>query len=546
MLKKIHGAIVTFCLIGIALQSFAQTKRVITHEDLQLMKRVGAPALSSDGKWIVYNLTEPSYDEKETTNDLWIVSTDGNKSSRKLTSGKGGEGGYSWSPDGGYLAFSAKRDGDEEAQIYVMNIKDGGDAQRVTNLSTGASNPKWSPDGKKLLFNSNVFPLCYADSINKKQIEEKKKIKYKARVYESFPIRNWDRWLDEKQTHAFVLTLWNDTPPKDIFSDVAISQKSGFSYSGACWSADSKDILFTASTDVNTAAYQEPSSHLYRVSATGGDAVQLTNDKFDYSQPTVSQDGRYIFCFTNPNNPYKVYSLNHLVRLDANNPQNKVVLTKDIDRPVNNFVLGKDKIYLSIEDKGIDRLISISINGGAIKYISTGSVGCYTNFSISKLDENIMVSNYESSTMPPEVVKILPDGKHQLLTNHNEKKLKELDLNAIEVFWHTSNRGKQIRNLLMRPADFDPAKKYPLFVMMHGGPAGSFKDNWGYRWNYQLLAGKELVIVMTDYTGSTGYGEKFGQDIEYDALKGPAEEILEGANEAIKKYTFIDSKNNKK
>ena len=95
--------------------------------------------------------------------------------------------------------------------------------------------------------------------------------------------------------------------------------------------------------------------------------------------------------------------------------------------------------------------------------------------------------------------------------------------------------------MLVQPAGFDPSKKYPLFVVMHGGPAGAWKDNWGYRWNYHLLAAPGYIVLLTDYTGSTGYGEKFSQEIQLDPLKGPADEINEAADEAIKRFPFIDA-----
>jgi dipeptidyl aminopeptidase/acylaminoacyl peptidase len=112
---------------------------------------------------------------------------------------------------------------------------------------------------------------------------------------------------------------------------------------------------------------------------------------------------------------------------------------------------------------------------------------------------------------------------------------------APEEFWTTTKRGKKIRSLLVKPAGFDPNKKYPLFVVMHGGPASAWKNNWGYRWNYHLLAAPGYVLVLTDYTGSTGYGERFAQEILGDPLKGPAEEINEAADDAIKRYAFIDA-----
>jgi dipeptidyl aminopeptidase/acylaminoacyl peptidase len=117
----------------------------------------------------------------------------------------------------------------------------------------------------------------------------------------------------------------------------------------------------------------------------------------------------------------------------------------------------------------------------------------------------------------------------------------KLDLPALEHFTFTNAKGRTIHNLVVRPAGFDPAKKYPLFVVIHGGPAPQFKDAWGIRWNYHLLASPGYVLVLTNYTGSSGYSEEFGQAIQNDPLKGPADEINQGADEAIKRFAFIDA-----
>lgn len=529
--------LVCFCLAP----AVSQEKKPITHEDMWLLKRVGTPAVSPDGKWTIFSVTEPSYDEKEQVNDVWIVASDGSTQPRKITAAKAGESAYTWSPDGKYIAFVAKRDGDEESQIYLLNIKEGGEAQRFTNLSTGASGPKWSPDGSMLLFTSNVYPKCYTDSANKKMIEEKKKIKYKARVYTGFPIRNWDRWVDEKQTHVFFQSMQAGSKAKDLLSDVAISQLEGFRFINATWAPDSKQVIFAASTDANTAAYQSTTSHLYKVSIAGGDAAKLTNDANDYSRPEFSPDGKYLLASSSPAGRYTIYDLERIVRFDWPSMQNRLVVTSAIDRPVNNFVLQGNTLYMSVEDQGRDKLMSVSLNGGEVKLLSSAvKEGCITNVSVSQSGGPVLISNYESASMPAEVVRLNTDGSYTMLTSFNKDKLAALDLPKVEEFWTTSSRGKKIRSLLVRPAGFDPSRKYPLFVVMHGGPAGAWKENWSYRWNYHLLAKPGYVLVLTDYTGSTGYGEKFSQDIQYDPFKGPAQEINEAAADAIKRYSFID------
>src|SRR6266542_2504502 len=175
----------------------------LTHETMWLMKRVGAPNPSPDGKWVVFSLVEPAYDEKDQVSDLWIVPADGSAKPRRLTFSKSSESGVAWSPDSQRLAFSAKREGDDINQIYVLDVAEGGEAIRVTSLSTGARSPQWRPDGKALLFTSTVFLGAADEEANKKIAAERKALKYKVRVYEKFPIRNWDKWVEDTQSLYF-------------------------------------------------------------------------------------------------------------------------------------------------------------------------------------------------------------------------------------------------------------------------------------------------------------------------------------------------------
>jgi dipeptidyl aminopeptidase/acylaminoacyl peptidase len=504
------------------------------------LKRVGSPAVSPDGTKVIFTVTEASYDEKEQVSDIWIAHTDGLRPPRKLTAGKSGENSYSWSPDGTYIAFTAKRDGDEESQVYIMNIAEGGEAQKLTKLCTGASSPKWSPDGSKILFNSSVFPLCYADSTNKKMLEEKKKIKYKARVYTGFPIRNWDKWKDEKQTHAFIQFVHPDSLARNIFTDVSISKMEGFQYANSIWSKDGKDILFTASIDANTAAYQDPSHHLYKVSVSGGDAIQLTEVKRDISSPVFSKDGRYVFVLQSVNNNNKVYNLDRLTRFDWPSMRNEMIIARELDAPLSNISTAHDKIYMIAEVKGRDLIYRCDLNGKNLQLLNNTPTGCFSNLSISDSDNPTLVANYESTIHPQEVVRINPDGSHQFISKFTIPLCESMDLDTGQTIWFTSSRGKKIRSLMIKPPGFDATKKYPLFVVIHGGPAGSWKESWSYRWNYQLLAKPGYVLLMTDFTGSTGYGEKFSQDIQFDPFRGPAQEINEAAADAIKRFSFID------
>lgn len=520
------------------LSLFAQLKKAITHEDMWLLKRVGAPEISSNGKWVIFSVTDAAYDEKDQNTDLWLAAADGSTKPRKITSTKAGEAGYTWSPDNKTIAFTAKREGDEVAQIYILNIEDGGESQRITSLSTGASSPVWSPNGTMLLFTSQVYPGAFTDSANKKIAEEKKKLKYKARVYTSFPIREWDHWIEEKQTHFFIQKAESSATARDLFTGVEMAAKEGFKITGnADWTADGKQIIFSAVTDLNASAYKDVSSNLYSLGVNDGSIKTLIADGFDYGSITLSEDGKYLFCQALANENYKIYNLGKLVRFNWPSMQVRTALAAQLDRPISKYELKGNTVILNVESEGNDKIYIINENETEAKSLTNTGTGCYTNISVSS--NNIIVANYESALAPPEVVRI-NGNMHQSLTDFNAAKLALLDMQPIETFWFTSSRGKKIRSIVVKPAGFDASKKYPLFVVMHGGPASSFKDNWSYRWNYQLLAAPGYILLMTDYTGSTGHGEKFSQDIQYDPFRGPANEINEAAAFAIKKYDYIN------
>ena len=175
-------------LVFLAAACLASAKRLITHEDVWLMKRVGAPIVSPNGKHLVFSVTEPSYDAAQQVSDLWIAPADGSQEPRRLTATKAAETSPVWSPDSQRIAFTTRRDGDEVPQVYVLDLR-GGEAMRITSLSTGASHPEFSPDGKQLLFESMIYPRADDDAANKKIAAERKARKYNARVYDSMPVR---------------------------------------------------------------------------------------------------------------------------------------------------------------------------------------------------------------------------------------------------------------------------------------------------------------------------------------------------------------------
>ncbi|KQQ33528.1 dipeptidyl aminopeptidase [Duganella sp. Leaf126] len=524
----------------------APAKHAITHEDVWLMKRVGAPAVSPDGRWAVFAVTDPAYDSKEQWSDLWIKSLTDDSAPRRLTFSKGGESAVNWSPDSRQLVFTAKRDGDDVAQIYRIDIAGGGEAQRLTTLTLGARTPRFSPDGKQLLFVSDVFPGAAGEADNQRIAKERKDRKYTARAYERFPPRYFDKWLDDKQVRLFVMEAAAGARPRDLLTGTRLAQLPGFGGGqgddgqslDAVWSEDGKTVVFTASTNRDEAARAAGYTQIFAVPAAGGEAQQLTQDKHSYKALKFSSDGKTLFALTEEEAPGKVYDVTRLASLawPVTSPT-PTILTATLDRSISRYALpdGARRIVFSYEHAGLEQLHSIRYDGSDLRAESspaTGTIGAFAT------GGKAVVGVWESSINPPEVYAF--NGTPKRLTSFNVDRAAAIDWQAPEHFWFKASDGRMIHNMLIKPASFDPAKKYPLFAVIHGGAANMWRDQFVLRWNYHLLAKPGYVVLLTDYKGSTGYGEEFARAIQGDPLKGPADELNEAVDQAVKRYSFID------
>src|SRR5712691_3421162 len=309
---KTTRAIHLLAAICFAFPLAAQQRHTITHEDVFLMKRVGSPAISPDGRWIVFSVTEPSYTEGEQVSDLWLVPTDGSAEPRRLTNSKGGETGVDWSPDSRRIAFSARREVDDASQIYVLDLSGGGEAQRVTSISTGASSPRWRPDGKAILFSSMIYPGAITDSANRAATAERKARKYNARVFDASPIRLWDHWLDDRRPHPFVQSLEPGAQARDLLASSQLVQGAGFGgqlgTSGedlaAAWTPDGSAVVFAATMNRTDWTHGDVVQVLWLVPAAGGEPRRLTQGKDDYDAPQFSPDGKTLYAVMTPTNDH--------------------------------------------------------------------------------------------------------------------------------------------------------------------------------------------------------------------------------------------------
>ncbi|SFU35165.1 dipeptidyl-peptidase 5 [Pseudoduganella namucuonensis] len=531
-----------------ATPSQATAKHAITHEDVWLMKRVGSPVASPDGRWVVFSVTDTAYDSKEQWADLWIKSLTDDSAPRRLTHSKSGEGAVNWSPDSRALIFIAKRDGDEAGQIYRIDVAGGGEAQRLTTLTLGARSPKFSPDGRQILFVSDIFPGTTDEESIKKAAKERKDRKYNARAYESFPPRFFDKWLDDKQVRLFVMDAQNGAAPRDILSATTLAAMPGFGGGqgdegqslDAIWAPDGKSIVFSASTNRDQLAHASAYTQIFALPLAGGEALKLTADKRSYGSLKFAPDGKTLFSLTQEENPTKVYDLDRLASFAwpmAAGAQPKL-LSATLDRSISRYVLPADgkRVVFSYEHAGLEQLHSMNYAGADLRHEPSSPTGSINALSAGG---KALVGVWESAINPPEVY-AFNGGQPKRLTAFNVDKAAAIDWQAPEHFWFKTPDGRQIHNMIVKPAGFDPARKYPLFTVIHGGAANMWRDQFVLRWNYHLLAKPGYIVLLTDYKGSTGYGEEFARSIQFDPLKGPGEEVNQAVDEAIKKYGYID------
>jgi len=510
-------------------------KRPITHEDVFLMARTGRPVVSPDGRRIVYSIAMPSYDPAQASSDLWMIAPDGASPPVRLTSTKETESGAAWSPDSTRIAFSAKREGDAAEQIYVLTVA-GGEVTRITNAATGASGPRWRPDGKAILFESPVRTGPPPD-------------KSTARAFDAMPIRFWNTWLDGSKPHVFVQEI-GGPPAADWLAGTRLAALRGFDgvFTGEgatrtlqpVWSPDGQEIVFAAVTNRDAMMREPVPSALYRVKL-GGEPVAITVKGASYLEPAFSPDGKTLVVKIEKDaDPAHLYNLTRLAAITwpALSPH---ILTGALDRSVGSFSITPDSasVLFDAQDSGFTQLFRVPLAGGEPKRLFEVKEG---NYGSPVMAGAALVGTYMASTQPSEIARIDPAaGTHVLLTDTNRARLDALDLPKPEHFWFTAKNGRKIHSVVYFPPGLDRSKKYPLIVNPHGGPNSMDSDAFSTRWNTHLLTAPGYVLVQTNYTGSTGFGEAFANDIERDVLRGPAQEVLEGAAEAIRRYPFIDA-----
>jgi dipeptidyl aminopeptidase/acylaminoacyl peptidase len=535
-LKSRPESLVIF-LIVFASSARAQVpaKRAMTFDDLAAVQRVGDAQISPDGRAVVYTVGTTDMDTNRVAHNIWVIPTAPGSQPRQLTQ-SGHDTRPQWSPDGKTIAFLSNREG--VTQIYAMPAQ-GGNAKKITSLSTGADNEKWSPDGRWIAFTSSVFPDCPDDACNRARDDAAEKSKVKARVYDHLLYRHWVHWSDGKRSHLFLVAA-SGGAPRDLTprADYDVPPDERGDANDFNFSPDSKELCFTAVADRPEAI--TTNGDLFLVPTSGGEPKRITSNPGFDGHPTYSPDGRYIAYHSQKTPEYESDRWRLMIFDRAAGTH--VEVAESFDRSVDEIVWSPDskQIYFTAVNEAEQPVYEIAAASGSTpREIVKDSF----NESITiAADGNTFAFLRSSLTAPAEVFTARSDGTAaRELSQHNAARLASIDMNPPESFWYEGAGGTRVQGMLIRPPHFDASKKYPLLLLIHGGPQSLWTDSWGYRWNEELFAAPGYVAVLINPRGSTGYGQKFTDEITDDWGGRVYEDLMKGVDYVIGNYPYVDA-----
>jgi dipeptidyl aminopeptidase/acylaminoacyl peptidase len=507
-LSRVTRFALAIVITAAAVPRVAQSKHPISFEDLMKVQRISDIQVSPDSRWIAYVLTTVDLKANKKTGHLWTAPTQGG-SPRQLTRGDGSESHARWSPDGSWLAFVSTRGG--KSQIWMIAMI-GGEARPLTSISTEAEGVLWSRDGNWVLFTSKVYPDCSDEECNQKRLEEAAKSPVKAQVIDALLFRHWDEYRAGKYMHLFLVPAHGGRPhdltPGSFDSPTFfLGAPDGYSIS-----PDGSEVCYTSNRTGQPA--WTTNNDLYVAPVLGGESKNITqNSPGSDAAPQYSPDGRYIAYTSQARNGYEA----DLFRLRAYDRRTGSVreLTSGFGQWVNSFVWAPDSdtIYFTAPERGLQPLFKTSVNNPRVERVLDGF-----NDEPQVTSDGKSLAVIRSSLTQPAEIYLTPsaDGSPTVVTHANDGLMAELELRAVESVTAKGAGGTEIHSWLLKPPGFQESKKYPGLLLIHGGPQGAWDDAWSYRWNAQMFAAHGYTVMMPNPRGSTGYGQKFIEEISGD------------------------------
>jgi len=519
--------------------AFSPVSSVQTHpfsvHDMLAMDRLSDPQVSPNGKWIVFVLRQTDLEANKGRTDLWLVGADGT-SLRRLTSHPEEDSNPRWAPDSKSVFFISTRS--DSAQVWRIQI-DGGEAQQLTDLPLDVGNLVVSPDGKHIAFTMEVFPDCNSAAQTKDRLDEIKQRKTSGRIYEQIFVRHWDTWKDGRRSHLFVMPSAGVDPIDVMQGMVADTPSKPFGGpEEITFTPDSKGLIFSA-RDVGRTEPWSTDFNLYRTPIDGSEPPKCLTEKnraWD-TNPVFSPDGKTLAYLAMTKPGYESDRFRIVLRRWPDGEQQ--ILTENWDRSPSSFCFSADgkTIYATAANTGQKSLFAVNVKTAAVRTIvkegSTSSPGIAADRIIFGLN------NLQS---PVELYSVKTDGSDvRKITNINSEKIAAARIGEYEQFTFAGWNDETVYCYVVKPVDFDPAKKYPVAFLIHGGPQDSFDNSFHYRWNPQAYAGAGYAAVMVDFHGSTGYGQAFTDSIQGDWGGKPLEDLQKGLTAALKRYPWMDA-----
>jgi dipeptidyl aminopeptidase/acylaminoacyl peptidase len=584
-----HWRILTLSFT-LALSAFAQSpaqsqKHPFTFEDMMKLKRVGAPVPSPDGKWVVFDCEDVDLAANKKTSHLWIVPASGG-ASRRLNPTPNHEERPRFSPDGKRLIWTSKAT--DPTQIWMCDFDSNGGSlvgkpHQVTNISTGADGAIWSPDRKNIVFVSAVYPDCKDDACNKQRDEELKKSKVKAKIFSRLFYRHWNAFTEFKRSHLFVVsTEANATgglssatpgsspvrlgpgsqelaPPNQEPRDLTPGDHDvpPFSLGGQDMytiSPDGQEVAYTSNVDEVEATSTNNEIFVVPISGPATAGKKISTSPGADTTPLYSPDGKYLAWRSQARAGFEADKWRLLVQ-DRQSGKTRD-LTEKFGRSVGSFTwFGDSALLFAAEDRGASPVfVALPARPDGPEIIPLKEPGSEEIHADDLVwSKNTLFFTRMSAAAPNEIWKHddLPADESPIaeqehpgfepLTHMNDALLSQIDMQPLESFTFKGANNDDVQGFMVKPPGFDPNRKYPLKFLLHGGPQGAWGNEWTYRWNAELFAATgNYVVVMINFRGSTGYGQKFTDSISGDWGGKPYVDLMKGLDYVEKTYPFID------
>src|SRR6266853_2247697 len=503
-------------------------------EDMQRLSRVGGPRVSPDGKWVAFTVTRSDVAKNRSVTNIWMIPAAGGDAQQLTFGEQGSNGDLRWSPDGRYLYFVSTRV-DNKRQIFRLTAT-GGEAKQVTTVPTGVDAYVLSPDGKTIAITATVFPSCSDMACNEKMAKERADNPVKTRVIREMPFRRWDTWVDGMRNHIFVLPAEGgeakDVTPGDV--DSPIWTENGTQE--VAFSPDSREICFSRYVENEALT---GNSDLFVMPASGGEPKAITTNKATDSTPQYSPDGRYI-AYSATLRPMQESDLARLFLYDRKTGEHKNIF-EATDRSIDSYVWAPDSksLYVTFEDRGSVPLARLDLD--TLKVTQRDAAGTSGAPEVSQDGRFVVFTNMDFSH-PAELfrVNVTASGSPTPLTRMNAETLKDVEFGEASSFTFRGWNSENVQAWQVKPPGFDATKKYPLLLLMHGGPENSWPNFFHYRWNAQLFAAAGYVVIMPNFHGSSGFGLKFMDTIKGQWGGAPFEDQMKAVDTALT-WPYIDT-----